>query len=221
MTTDQRGEPRIVNGNVDIGAVESQGYTLTPASGSTPQTALNGTAFTNPLAVTVTPNDANDPVNGGVITFTAPTSGAVGDAVGGLGHDRRWRRVGDRHGQRHGWRVHRDRDGHRRRGRGLVQHDEHQQPGREEPHRHTRHWRDRPTPGDRLRGDAWWEPDHHLRPGHRNDQLGMGLTIESNVTIDGPGASTLTVSGGGPSSNFSVFTVNYGVTASMSGPVAR
>jgi len=29
ITTDQRGEPRIVNGTVDIGAVESQGYTLT------------------------------------------------------------------------------------------------------------------------------------------------------------------------------------------------
>ncbi len=71
---DQRGEPRIVDNTVDIGAVESQGYKLT-ASG-TPQTALPGAAFTNHLAVTVTPKYHNDPVNGGVITFTAPTSGA-------------------------------------------------------------------------------------------------------------------------------------------------
>ncbi|MGO9914629.1 MAG: beta strand repeat-containing protein, partial [Isosphaeraceae bacterium] len=76
ITTDQRGEPRTVNGAVDIGAVESQGYTLTPATGSTPQTAFIGAAFPNPLAVGVTPNYASDPVNGGVITFTAPTSGA-------------------------------------------------------------------------------------------------------------------------------------------------
>ncbi len=76
ITTDQRGEPRIVNGTVDIGAVESQGYTLTPASGSTPQTALAGATFAAPLAVSVAPNYANDPVDGGIITFTAPTSGA-------------------------------------------------------------------------------------------------------------------------------------------------
>ncbi len=56
--------------------MESQGYTLTPASGSTPQTAIPGAAFANPLAVTVTPNYANNPVNGGFVTFTPPASGA-------------------------------------------------------------------------------------------------------------------------------------------------
>ncbi len=61
---------------MDIGAVESQGYMLTPATGSTPQTAFIGAAFPNPLAVGVTPEYTNNPVNGGVITFTAPTSGA-------------------------------------------------------------------------------------------------------------------------------------------------
>ena len=76
ITTDQRGEPRIVNGTVDLGAVESQGYRLTPANGSTPQSAFIGSAFANPLTAIVTPNYASDPVNGGVITFTAPTSGA-------------------------------------------------------------------------------------------------------------------------------------------------
>ena len=47
--------------------------------------------------------------------------------------------------------------------------------------------------------------------------LGAGLEIGSSVTIDGPGASLLTVSGGGPSSNFSDFTVDSGVTATISG----
>ena len=73
VTTDQRGEPRTVNGKVDIGAVESQGYAFT-ASG-TPQNAFTGTAFAQPLKVTVTPDYANDPVNGGIITIAAPTSG--------------------------------------------------------------------------------------------------------------------------------------------------
>ncbi|HKI19346.1 MAG TPA: S53 family peptidase, partial [Isosphaeraceae bacterium] len=47
--------------------------------------------------------------------------------------------------------------------------------------------------------------------------LSGGLEVSSNVSIEGPGASSLTVSGGGPSSNFSDFTVDYGVTASISG----
>ena len=47
--------------------------------------------------------------------------------------------------------------------------------------------------------------------------LGAGLEIGSSVTIEGPGASLLTVSGGGHSSNFSDFTVDPGVTATISG----
>ncbi len=49
--------------------------------------------------------------------------------------------------------------------------------------------------------------------------VGNGLTLGNaadQTTITGPGAA-LTVSGGGPSSNFSVFTVNSGATASISG----
>ena len=49
--------------------------------------------------------------------------------------------------------------------------------------------------------------------------LGSGLTLSNTVdqtTITGP-AAALTVSGGGPSSSFNVFTVNSGVTASISG----
>ena len=41
--------------------------------------------------------------------------------------------------------------------------------------------------------------------------------LANNITIQGPGASSVAVSGGGSSSSFSVFTVNSGVTASISG----
>jgi hypothetical protein len=73
-TADQRYEPR--SGRVDIGAFQSQGFTLTLATGSTPQVALLGEAFANSLAVSVTANNAVEPVDGGVITFAAPISGA-------------------------------------------------------------------------------------------------------------------------------------------------
>jgi MBG domain (YGX type)/Right handed beta helix region len=75
VATDQRGLSRTINGVVDIGAFESQGFTLTPVSGSTPQSTLVGHAFANALAVTVTADDSLEPVAGGVITFIAPTSG--------------------------------------------------------------------------------------------------------------------------------------------------
>ena len=72
--TDQRGLPRA--GPVDIGAFESQGFTLAPVAGSTPQSARAGTPFSNPLAVTVTANSPLEPVDGGVINFAAPATGA-------------------------------------------------------------------------------------------------------------------------------------------------
>jgi fibronectin-binding autotransporter adhesin len=72
VTTDQRGIPRIVNGVVDIGAFESEGFTLTPVAGSTPQSSAIGAAFVNPLTVRVTANNPVEPVDGGVITFVAP-----------------------------------------------------------------------------------------------------------------------------------------------------
>ncbi len=71
VTTDQRGLPRIVNGNVDIGAFESSGFTIAVTSGSG-QTAG---AFA-PLVVTVTANNPIEPVAGGQVTFTPPASGA-------------------------------------------------------------------------------------------------------------------------------------------------
>jgi hypothetical protein len=71
--TDQRGLPR--SGRVDIGAFQSQGFTLIPVPGSTPQAAVVGTAFAHALAVTVTANNAAEPVDGGIISFAAPAAG--------------------------------------------------------------------------------------------------------------------------------------------------
>ncbi len=58
LTTDQRGEP-LDTPNPDIGAFQSQGFTLTAVAGSTPQSAGTGQAFANPLAVTLTANDSD------------------------------------------------------------------------------------------------------------------------------------------------------------------
>jgi hypothetical protein len=73
---DQRGEPRV--GPVDIGAFESQGFTMTAVAGSTPQSAGIGAAFAAPLAVTVKANNPVEPVDGVVVTFAADpaTNGA-------------------------------------------------------------------------------------------------------------------------------------------------
>ena len=77
VTTDQRGEP-LDAPNPDIGAFQSQGFTISLAAGSTPQTAAISTAFPNPLALSVTANNPVEPVDGGVVTFVDPpvTSGA-------------------------------------------------------------------------------------------------------------------------------------------------
>jgi len=71
--TDQRGEPIV--GAPDIGAFESQGFTITVSSGNNQSANIN-TAFANPLVVSVTANNPVEPVAGGVITFTVPASGA-------------------------------------------------------------------------------------------------------------------------------------------------
>ena len=75
VIADERGEP-LDAPNPDIGAFQSQGFTLTPAVGSTPQSAEIGTPFAYPLAVTVAANNPVEPVAGGVLTFATPTSGA-------------------------------------------------------------------------------------------------------------------------------------------------
>jgi hypothetical protein len=75
-STDERGLPRF--GAVDIGAFESQGFKVAAAAQSTPQPASIGTSFANPLGVTVTPRNAVEPVDGGVVSFVA---GRVGGAT--------------------------------------------------------------------------------------------------------------------------------------------
>ena len=73
--TDQRGVARPVGSACDIGAFESNGFTLGSLSGSGQSATINN-AFTNPLGLTVTANNAGEPVNGGTVTFTPPGSGA-------------------------------------------------------------------------------------------------------------------------------------------------
>ncbi len=77
LTTDQRGAgfPRVINGTVDIGAFESSGFTIAVTSGSGQSTSVL-TAFPAPLVVTVTANKPSEPVAGGLVTFTPPSSGA-------------------------------------------------------------------------------------------------------------------------------------------------
>jgi hypothetical protein len=73
--TDQRGDRRV--GNVDIGAFESQGFTLAYVAGEN-QAALPGTAF-QPLQATLTANNPVEPIAGGVVCFTvnAGSNGAA------------------------------------------------------------------------------------------------------------------------------------------------
>ena len=54
LITDEPGLPRVVGTAVDIGAVESSGFTLAVASGNNQSTVVR-TAFPNALQVTVTP----------------------------------------------------------------------------------------------------------------------------------------------------------------------
>jgi hypothetical protein len=73
--TDQRGQER--SGHVDIGAFQSGGFTLTLVVGSTPQKAVIGKTFAAHLAVIVTANNPVEPVNGGIISFAAvPVGGS-------------------------------------------------------------------------------------------------------------------------------------------------
>jgi len=73
--SDQRGMARPQGSACDIGAFESQGFTLTKTGGDG-QSAVINTTFATPLTLTVTANNASEPVNGGVVTFSAPASGA-------------------------------------------------------------------------------------------------------------------------------------------------
>jgi filamentous hemagglutinin family protein len=69
-TTDQRGIARI--GAPDIGAFESRGFIITA---NPPQSTVVNTAFATPPTATVS-SLFGEPVAGGIITYTAPTTGA-------------------------------------------------------------------------------------------------------------------------------------------------
>jgi CSLREA domain-containing protein len=71
LLADQRGIAR--DGQVDIGAFESQGFALSLAAGNN-QSALLTTAFAAPLVVNVS-SAFNEPVQGGKVSFSAPGSG--------------------------------------------------------------------------------------------------------------------------------------------------
>jgi predicted outer membrane repeat protein len=70
--TDQRGVAR--GTTCDIGAFESHGFTLAITGGDHQATSIN-TAFANPLALSVG-SAYGEPVNGGVVTFAGPGTGA-------------------------------------------------------------------------------------------------------------------------------------------------
>ncbi len=70
---DQRGIPRPI-ASCDIGAFQSQGFTFSLPGGS-PQSTRVGQPFAAPLTLTVS-SSYNEPVVGGTVTFSGPTSGA-------------------------------------------------------------------------------------------------------------------------------------------------
>ncbi len=77
LSTDQRGLP-LDTPNPDIGACQNQGFSISLLSGSG-QSAASGSQFSEPLAVTVTAKDSDDPVAGALISYTvhAASNGAT------------------------------------------------------------------------------------------------------------------------------------------------
>jgi CSLREA domain-containing protein len=74
-TFDQRGQPR--SGHVDIGAFQSQGFTIAPLAGSNFQSTPVNQPFSKPLVFTVTANNPAEPVDGGIVRFVVtPLGGA-------------------------------------------------------------------------------------------------------------------------------------------------
>jgi hypothetical protein len=69
ITTDARGEA--IGSSVDIGAFQSQGFSIAIVPTGGPYVAAVGSGFTNPLAVTVKATDFWEPVAGGAVTFAA------------------------------------------------------------------------------------------------------------------------------------------------------
>ena len=72
--TDQRGVTRPRGAACDSGAYESRGFSLTKMSGDNQSAPIN-TAFAQPLVISVT-SAYTEPVDGGVVTFSGPLTGA-------------------------------------------------------------------------------------------------------------------------------------------------
>jgi len=75
LNTDQRGATRIINGKVDIGAFEAQGFTLNAVVGNGQSTTVN-TSFATDLQVLLTEEFINAPLPDATINFTSPGTGA-------------------------------------------------------------------------------------------------------------------------------------------------
>lgn len=73
--TDVRGIARPQGAGCDMGAFESQGFVMQKTGGDRQSTAITS-AFDQPLSVFVV-SQHNEPVDGGVVTFTAPFYGAA------------------------------------------------------------------------------------------------------------------------------------------------
>ncbi len=113
VPTDQRGVSRPKGSAGDIGAFESSGFTMvTSGSG---QSANITEPFASPLVVTVTANNPVEPVAGGQVSFSAPTSGASASLSVQAGDDR-FERHGEhgRHRERRRRHLLGDGHGHRR-----------------------------------------------------------------------------------------------------------
>jgi filamentous hemagglutinin family protein len=81
---DQRGATRIFGSAVDIGAVESQGFSLTPLANTTPQSTNINTSFTQPLGVQVTENFVNAPIPApNILVSFAPSSSSANGVFAG------------------------------------------------------------------------------------------------------------------------------------------
>jgi hypothetical protein len=78
-SADQRGNARV--GNADIGAFESNGFTIAATSAASQTTGVS-TPFAA-LVATVTAKNASEPVAGGMVTFTASPNGGATAAISG------------------------------------------------------------------------------------------------------------------------------------------
>ena len=79
--TDQRGVVRPKGAAPDIGAFQSEGFTMVAVQRSNPQSTPTNQGFPNPLAVIVTANNPVEPVNGGVITYSVTPVGGASAAL--------------------------------------------------------------------------------------------------------------------------------------------